>query len=811
MDAFLKDLRYSMRRLARTPGFTVIVLLTLALGIGANTAIFSVVNGVLLRALPYPESDRLVTVEHFYPSLNNLRAPVSVPGFRDYRARTRLFQRAAVETGWAPNLTGHGDPERLTGTEATADYFATLGAQALRGRTFTPDEDQPGRPSVVVLSYGLWQRLFGGAPTAVGQTLILNGEAHEIVGVMPAGFRDFFNRRAELWRPLHFRPEQYADNQRTSEYLSFLGRLTPGMTLGAARADMTAYAAQLRQGYPNSYARDWTLTVTPLQEQAVGGIRTALLVLFGAVGFVLLIACANVANLLLARAASRIKEVAIRSALGAGKRHIVRQLLSESLLLSLGGAVGGLALAAGAVRLVHALNPTNLPRVENIQLDSNVLWFTLLTALVTGALFGLAPIVQTLRTNLQDTLKEGGRSAHADRGGDRLRRVLVVAEFALALTLLTGAGLLIRSFARVSGVDPGFEPRHLLTFNIALPQAKYPRDTQQLALFDAMLPRIASLPGVQGAGATSVLPFGGSWSTGSFNVEGYQRPANAPMPWGDLRNVTPGFFTTMRIPLRAGRVFTEQDKAGAPAVAVVDEEFVHRFFPKADPVGKRITFNDLGDTAIKWINIVGVVGHTKHEGLDAQARIQVYFSNAQSSGRFRSIVVRTAGEPMAVLGAVRETVHSLDPDLAISQAAPMEQLVEQSVGQRRFSTLLLGMFATIALVLATIGIYGVMSYSVAQRSHELGVRMALGAKRSLVLRLVMQRGLMAALPGVVIGVVGAFAVTRVLQNQLFGVSATDPLTFGAVAALLTLVALAASLVPAIRATRVDPVVALREE
>jgi len=811
MDAFLKDLRYSTRRLARTPGFTAIVLLTLALGIGANTAIFSVVNGVLLRALPYPESDRLITVEHFYPSLNNLRAPVSVPGFRDYRARTRLFQHAAVETGWAPNLTGHGDPERLTGTEATADYFATLGARALHGRTFTQDEDQPGRPSVVVLSYGLWQRLFGGAASAVGQTLILNGEAHEIVGVMPAGFRDFFNRRAELWRPLHFRPEQYADNQRTSEYLSFLGRLAPGMTLGAAQTDMTAYAAQLRQGFPNNYARDWTLTVTPLQEKAVGGIRTALLVLFGAVGFVLLIACANVANLLLARAASRIKEVAIRSALGAGKRHIVRQLLSESLLLSLGGAAGGLILAAGAVRLVHSLNPTNLPRVENIQLDAQVLWFTLLTALVTGVLFGLAPVVQTLRTNLQDTLKEGGRSAHADRGGERLRQLLVVAEFALALTLLTGAGLLIRSFARVEGVDPGFDPRHLLTFNIALPQAKYPSDTQQLALFDAMLPRIASLPGVQGVGATSVLPFGGSWSTGSFNVEGYQRPANAPMPWGDLRSVTPGFFATMRIPLRAGRFFTEQDKAGAPAVAIVDEEFVHRFFPGADPVGKRITFNDLGDTAIRWINIVGVVGHTKHEGLDAQARIQVYFSNAQNPGRFRSIVVRTAGEPMAVLGAVRDAVHGLDRDLAISQAAPMEQLVDQSVGQRRFSTLLLGLFAGIALVLASIGIYGVMSYSVAQRSHELGVRMALGAKRGRVLRLVMQRGIAAALPGVAIGLLGAFALTRVLQNQLFGVSATDPLTFGAVAALLTLVALSASLVPALRATRVDPVVALREE
>ena len=815
MDSLLQDIRYSLRRLIKSPGFTLVVVLTLALGIGANTAIFSAVNAILLRPLGYADPGRLVTIEHLYPSLGGMKAPVSVPGFRDYQARGRSFESMAVESGWAANLTGVGEPVRLQGARVTGRYFQTLGVPALVGRGLLPGEDSAGREHVVVLSQGLWQRLFGESPGVVGRSLSLNGESYQVVGVMPREFRDVFNRTVELWAPLVFRPEEFGDERRTNEWLNLTARLRPGVPVAQATAEMRTMAEQLKRQYPDDYPQDWSLVTTPLAQRTVGNVRPALLVLLGAVGFVLLIACANVANLLLARAAARAKEIAVRTALGASRDRLVRQLLTESLLLALAGGGLGLFLAFWGVRSVIALNPANLPRAEEIGIDAPVMAFTLFVSLLTGLLFGLAPAVHASTADLHGMLKEGGRGSAGDRGGQGLRRMLVVAEVALALTLLTGAGLLVKSFARLEGVDPGFDPDRLLTFNLALPPARYPSDTQRVAFFDQVLPAIAAVPGVRAAGATSVMPFGGNWSTASFEIEGYQPPPKQPGPWGDVRIVSPGFLETLRAPLRRGRPLSPEDRAGTPKVAVIDEEFVRRYWPTDDPIGKRFTFGPppgAADTSAReWITVVGVVGHTKHEGLDAENRLQLYLPYAQRPPPALAFAVRTAGDPAQYVNQMRRAVQSVDPDQPISGVRTMDELIAQSVGQRRLSMLLLSLFSGIALVLASVGIYGLMSYSVTQRSRELGVRIALGAGRSDVLRLVLRQGMSLALLGIVIGVGAAFALTRLIASQLYGVGATDPATFLGVALLLAATALAANLLPALRAMRVDPAVVLREE
>ncbi len=815
MDSLLQDIRYSLRRLGKSPAFSLIVVLTLALGIGANTAIFSVVNAVLLRPLDYAEPARLVTIEHFYPSLNGLKAPVSVPGFRDYQARGRSFASMAVETGWAANLTGVGEPDRLQGARVTGRFFGTLGVPALQGRVLQPGEDSAGREHVVVLSYGLWQRLFGGEARAVGRTLSLNGESYEVVGVMPRQFRDVFNRTVELWTPLVFRPDDLGDDRRTDEYLNLVARLRPGTSTGQAAAEMRSLAQQLKRQYPDSYSEDWSLVTTPLAQRTVGNVRPALLVLLGAVSFVLLIACANVANLLLARAAARSKEIAVRTALGASRDRLVRQLLTESLLLALAGGVLGLMLAWWGVRSVVVLNPANLPRADQIGIAPPVLLFTVAISVLTGLLFGLAPAVHASATDLHGVLKEGGRGSAGDRGGQGLRRLLVVAEVALALTLLTGAGLLMKSFARLAEVNPGFDAERLLTFNLSLPAARYPSDTQQIAFFDQVLPALAAVPGVRSAGATSVMPFSGNWTTASFEIEGYQPPPRQPGPWGDVRIVSPGFFETLRIPVRRGRALTEADRTGGRRVAVVDEELVRRYWPKGDPIGKRLTFGPAPgatDTSSReWIEVVGVVGHSKQEALDAEDRVQVYLPYAQQARPVLTVAVRTAGDPAGYASQVGRAVQSIDPDQPIAAVRSMDELIAQSVGQRRLSMLLLSLFSGLALVLASIGIYGLMSYSVAQRARELGVRIALGAGRADVLRLVLRQGMSLALTGIGIGLGAAFGLTRLIASQLYGVQATDPGTFVGMAVLLGSTALAANLVPAFRATRVDPAVVLREE
>ncbi len=810
MQTVLQELRYGARRLRLSPAFTIVVVLTLALGIGANTAIFSVINAVLLKALPYREPERLVTIEHFYPSLNAMLAPVSVRGFLDYRDKTRSFAGMAVQTGWGANLTGFGDPERIQASRVTGQYFSTLGASAARGRTLVEGEDVPGKERVVVLSDALWHRLFAGDPSAIGKSLQLNGVTYDIVGIMPPGFRDFFNRTSEMWVPLAFTPQQQSSGW-TNEWLSLTTRLKPGIPIETAQQELTVFGEQLKKTYADQFAPDWTLKTTTFNDKATGRIRPALLMLLGAVGFVLLIACANVANLLLARAASRQKEVAIRTALGASRWHLVRQLLTESVLLAMIGGALGLALAYIGVRTLAASSLASLVAADGIRIDGTVLAFTLALSVLTGLMFGLVPAVQISMSRFHDTLKEGGRSVSADRGSHAMRRILVVAEVALALMLLAGAGLLIKSFSRILGVSPGFEPKNVLTMGIALPPARYANDTTRIAFWDQALPRIAAIPGVRAVGGTSVMPFSGGWSTGSFSVEGYTPKTGENGPWGDIRNATPGFAEALQLPLKKGRFVTDQDLPGSQEVVVVDEEMVRRYWPDTDPIGKRIYFDPRAGQPIEYITVVGVVGHAKQEALDAEDRVQLYFPYRQNAQGFMSVVIRADVPPETLIPAVRTAVQSVDRDQPLSQVKTMEELLAQSVGQRRLSMLLVGVFASVALLLASIGIYGVMSYSVAQRSHELGIRMALGAARANVLRLVMRQGMTLVIIGLALGIGGAIGVTRLLESQLFGVNPTDPATFAIVALVLGSVALVATLVPALRATRVDPLVALRQE
>jgi putative ABC transport system permease protein len=808
MDNLFRDIGYSLRRLRKSPVFTTIVVLTLALGIGANTAIFTVVNAVLLRGLPYRSPSELISIIHDYPSLK-LEAPISARRFKEYHDQLTSFSAIGVETGFGANLTGTGDPERVPGSRVSGDWFKALGVAPLLGRSIQPDDDVPGKEHVVVLGHGLWTRLFAASPAALGKSIELNGEQYQIVGVMPPSFKAFFGQNSDFYIPLALKSAQANSN---NEYLQAVARLKPGVTATKAQAELKLFADNLKKANPNSYPPSWSLKPKKLNELATGHIRPVLLVLLGAVGFVLLIACANVANLLLARAAVRIKEIAIRSALGADRMSLIRQLLTESVLLALGGGVIGLLLARWSVTSLVALNP-NLPRASEITVDARVMAFTLGVSVITGLLFGLAPALQTSRTNLQETLKDGSRSGTSDMAGRTVRRALVVAEVALSLTLLVGAGLLIRSVAKLQGVDPGFEPKNVLTFNLALPAVKYQSDTSQILFTNQLLPQLNAIPGVRAAGVTSVLPFSGGWSTSTLKVDGIVIPEGQNGPWGDIRVVSPRYFEALRIPLKRGRLMNDQDRQGAPLVVVIDEQFVKKYFANTDPIGKRMTFAGSPSNApdSTWMTVIGVVGHAAHEGLDADPRIQYYLPAAQAGGRFMSVAVSTKGDPNGVVAAVRNAVHSVDAGLPIAQVNTMEKLVEASVGQRRLSMILLGLFSGIALLLASIGIYGVMSYSVAQRSRELGIRMALGAERGRVLRLVVGQGMGLAAIGVVIGLVAAFALTRFLAAQLYGVGATDPVTFGTVAGLLVGVALLASLLPAMRATRVDPVVALRDE
>ena len=802
MDSLIKDIRYGLRGLLKRPGFTVIALVALALGIGANTAIFSLVNAVLLQPLPFPESDQLVWV---YGNIRNggNRASVSPLDFLDYRAQNKTFEQFAA-SGTLPqfrNLTGGGEPERLTASVVTGNYFQTLGVAPALGRGFSLENEKPGQDQVTVLSYALWQKRFGGDPNIVNKTIVLDGKACEVIGVMP-DLR--LPQAADLWVPMNFDSNPDDMKQRMAHFLRPIGRLKQGVTLTQAQADTDVIASQLEQQFPKSNT-GWNLRLVSLRDQLIGSSRTPLFILFGAVGLVLLIACANVANLLLVRAAARHKEIALRTALGASRLRILRQMITESLLLAiLGGALGAL-LATWGVEVLVSLSEGSLPPTQKIKIDGTVLGFTLLISLLTGILFGLAPAFRTMKLNLIDSMKDGARGAGENTLRNRTRSLLVVFETAVAAMLLIGAGLLIRSLLELQQVNPGFDADNVLTLRVDLARKKYDTADKAANFFQELEARIGSLAGVQSVGLVTELPLSGQLNDLPFTVEG--RP---PVSWNqafgaDWRRVNQQYFNALHIPLLRGRNFTEQEVRQNDKVLVVSQGLVDAVFPNEDPLGKRL-ITALGNDPFE---IIGVVGDIRHQSLQNTPVPAMYMPTRRSGGT--NLVIRTQGDPLSLVSGVRKEVQAIDPDQPIAAVKPMKEWVDSSVAAPRYRTTLLALFAALAMVLAATGIYGVMSYSVAQRTHEIGVRMALGARQLDVLKLVVRQGMLLTLVGVVVGLGGAFALTRVMSTLLFGVTAKDPITFGVVAALLLAVAFIACFVPARRATKVDPLVALRYE
>jgi putative ABC transport system permease protein len=802
MDSIIKDIRYGFRSLLKRPGFTLIALVALALGIGANTAIFSLVNAVVIRPLPFADPDRLVWV---YGNIRNggNRASVSPPDFLDYRNQNKTFEQFAA-SGTLPlslNLTGTGDPERLIVSGITGNYFDAFGVVPALGRGFTLENEKPGQDQVTVLSHSFWQKRFAGDPGIVNKTINLDGKAYEVLGVMPAELS--LPQAADIWVPLNFDGD-IDMKMRKAHFLRPIGRLKEGVSLTQAQADTDRISAQLEQQYPDSNT-GWNLRLLSLREQLVGGSRTIVFILFGAVGFVLLIACANVANLLLVRAATREREIALRTALGASRWRIVRQMITESLLLSLIGGLLGALLAMWGVQLLVSLSENNLPSTANVNIDLTVLVFTLLISVVTGVLFGLAPAFRTLKVNLTDSLKDGARGGAEGTLRNRTRSLLVVFESAVAVMLLIGAGLLVRSLIALQRVDPGFEANNVLTLRIDLARKKYDSPEKTSAFFRELETRLGGLPGVESVGSVTELPLSGQLNDLPFTVEG--RPPVSPDQAfdADWRRVNQNYFSALHIPLLRGRNFTEQEVQGSAPVLIVSQQLVDTVFPNEEALGKRLV-SALGGQPFE---IIGIVGDIRHGSLANTPFMAMYLPTRQPRGT--NLVIRTKNDPLSIVGAVRKEVQALDPDQPISAVKTMNDWVTSAVAAPRYRTTLLALFAALAMILAATGIYGVMSYSVAQRTHEIGVRMALGARRRDVLKLVVRQGMILAVVGVIVGLAGAFALTRVMATLLFGVTAKDPVTFGVVAILLILVAFLACFVPARRATKVDPLVALRYE
>ena len=811
MNTLWQDVRYGLRMLTKSPGFTAIAVLALALGIGANTAIFSVVNALLLRPLPYQDPDRLVVLWETNPNLSSVflrtHNEASPANFLDWQQQQTVFEQLAAFRWNDYNLTGSGDaPEQLTGNPVTANMFDVLKVRPLIGRTFRPEESDPKSERVVMLSYRLWQRRFGGDPNIIGRSLTLNGNPHTVVGVMPADF-EFPAAFSELWTALRFAND--TPPARGAHFLYTRARLKPGVTLQQAQAELDTIAARLRQQYPDTNA-DRSVRLVSLHEDTIEFARTGRLSLLGAVGFVLLIACANVANLMLARATARHKEIAIRTALGASRWRVVRQLLTESVLLSL--VVGGLGilLALWGVDLLLASVPKDFALFihgwNQIRLDRWVLAFTVAVSVGTGLLFGLVPALQASKTELNEALKEGGRTSagHARR---RFRGALVVLEVALALVLLVGAGLMLKSFMRLMDVRPGFDPHNVLTMYLSLPGARYEKPEQIISFYQQLIAHVAAQPGVEAAGVVNFLPMSGSGGTTAFIVEGRPAPKPGQYPEANSRVASPNYFKALRIPLVKGRVFTDGDRADTPRVALINETMAREVFGGEDPLGKVLRTPD-GQNPTQ---IVGVVSDVKHFGLDDAAEPYLYVPHTQSPASGMALVVRTTNEPTTLAAVVRREVQALDKDQPVYDVKNMEQRLAERTSPARLTSFLMGVFAALALVLAAVGIYGVVAYSVAQRTHEIGIRMALGAERRDILLLVVRQGMVLVGVGLALGLGASFLLMRWLASKLFQVSATDPSTFAGVALLLAAIALVACLVPARRATKVDPLVALRYE
>ncbi|MGH9794392.1 MAG: ABC transporter permease [Candidatus Acidiferrales bacterium] len=807
MRLLWQDLRYGARGLLRSPGFTLVAVLTLALGIGANTAVFSVVNALLLRGLPYAEAERLVSVRANDYKAQDDHSYFSGPAIHDYREQNRSFELvSAFSPRWSFNLQGEGEPERVFGFFASANVMELLGVQPLRGRAFTAEDDRPGAPPVMLISYGLWQRRYGGDPGILGKPVMMDIGPVTVIGVLPPDFRwmDGVARRdeADLWAPLAHNPLMQRGRQ--VRVFTMVGRLLPGVSIEQARAEFSGIAAQLGQQYPET-DRNIGAALYSLREEVIGKVRPLLLTLAGAVGLVLLIACANVANLLLARATARHRALAIRAAMGAGRGRLIRELLAESTLLALLGGVAGFALALWGVRVLVAMAPAALPRREEIAVDGMVLLFTLAMALATSFVFGLIPALQASRLNLNDALKEGGRGS-GGAGRRRLRSALVVAEVALSLVVVAGASLLIRSFVKLQGVDPGFGVENVVSMDLSSLGADAARRN---ALMESIYSKVGALPGVTAAGETSRLPLAGVAGNPATALRIEKRPVpRGEEPPVDFRRASRHYFRAMGIPLLAGRMFQESDgtEAQAPLVAIINEAAAKKFFPWEDPLGLRIGAGD-----DDWFTIVGIVGNIRHLGLDSEPRPEMYMHTRQGPLNNPQLVVRTAGDAAAAIAGIRSAIRSVDPNIIISRVATMNDVRDASLAAPRFNTVLFGVFATLALALGLVGIYGVMAYTVTQRTHEIGIRMALGAARADVLRMVVGHGMTLAGAGVAIGLAGALAATRVVRTLLYETSPTDPLTFAVVVVLLAAVALLACIIPALRATRVDPLIALRYE
>ena len=817
MRTFIQDLRYGLRLLARSPGFTAIALLTLTLGVGATAAIFSVVDAVLLRALPYRDPQRLVTVFEDDSEVGFPRNTPAPGNYTDWKAQTQIFEDAAAAAEYGRfhvfNLTGDtggdaGEPEKLQSASVTQNLFSVLGAKPALGRVFRPEEDRPGGPRVVLIGHGLWKRRFAGDPGIVGRAIALNGEKYTVVGVMPAGFA-YPSASADIWTPMALTQDQLAD--RGNHYLEVIARLRPGVTLAQANAGLQVLCKRLARAYPDTNAGLRRFFAEPLQDTYTQGARTGLIVLMAAVGFILLIACANIANLLLARATGRQREIAVRTALGAARSRIVRQILTESALLAAGGGLLGILLADWCFNFLKNLIPVDLSHSVSLSLDPGVLAFAVAISLASSFLFGMAPALQVSRIELNGVLKEGGRGSSGPRRGI-LRNLLVIGEVALSLMLLVGSGLLLESFAKLRGLDPGFRADHVLSVRVDAPVTKYGDFTKRSAFFQRVLERVRGLPGVRAAGFTSALPL--TWEGGS---SGFTPEGVAPRPdvaWSaNNRVVTPGYFEAMRIPLRRGRLFQDADGADAPPVAIVNETMARKFWPNQDALGKRFKFGDAGDKT-PWLRIGGIVGDVRQMRLNDPPRQEMYFPYWQAKDNWmvlRDLAIHTSGDPLSMAAAVRQAVSSVDQDQPVSNIMTLDDLLDQEVAQRRVQAALLGGFAALALILACIGIYGVLSYLVTQRTREIGVRVALGASASDVFRTVAGQGMTLAGIGIAAGLAGALALSRLLGSLLFGVSAADPLTYAGAVAVFGVVALAACYFPARRAARVDPMVTLRYE